>query len=68
MEFGGGVLERYLSHEGEAFMNIISVTISGDSRENSVPCEDIAGWLLSTNWKDGPYQEPNHTGTLISDF
>ena len=68
MEFGGRVLERYLSHEGEAFMNIISVIISGDSRENSLTREDIARWLLSTNWEDSPYQEPNHTGTVISDF
>lgn len=68
MEFGGGVLERHLSHGGEAFMNIISVVISGESRENPVPCEDLARWLLSTNRGDGPYQEPNRTGTLISDF
>ena len=32
MEFGGGVLERYLSYEGEAFMNIVSLQVEAQGR------------------------------------
>ena len=33
MEFGGGVLERYLNHEGEASMNItVSLQVEGQGR------------------------------------
>ena len=69
MEFGGRVLERYLSHEGEAFMNRIDAFLKGIPESCltlSLLCADATSWQLANRAESSP--EPDHAGTWALNF